>query len=160
MTKVRRILEKLGHSIAGRPEKIGDPYLLNAFASVFIGASTRRPGRFHILGNMVGVPLNGVIDNGLSILGVATLCNIVRSVSSLSSLFASAILKLRKAECVARQGMGNSASLVCTNNARFRLRDHRTLTTSGSPTEATQHKQRTLHPVDAYQLERRHQWPM
>ena len=72
MTKVRRILEKLGHSIAGRPEKIGDPYLLNAFASVFIGASTLRPRRFHILGNMVGVPLNGVIDNGLSILGVAT----------------------------------------------------------------------------------------
>jgi ABC-type glucose/galactose transport system permease subunit len=67
MTKVRRILEKLGHSIAGRPEKIGDPYLLNAFASVFIGASTLRPGRFHIVGNMVGV-----IDNGLSILGVAT----------------------------------------------------------------------------------------
>ena len=73
MTKVRRILEKLGHSIAGRPEKIGDPSLLNAFASVFIGASTRRLGQFHILGDMVGVPLNGVIDNALSILGVATI---------------------------------------------------------------------------------------
>ena len=52
---------------AGRPENIGDPYLLNAFASVFIGASTLRPGRFHILGAMVGVLLIGVIDNGLSI---------------------------------------------------------------------------------------------
>jgi predicted ABC-type sugar transport system permease subunit len=72
MMKVRRILEKLGHSIAGRPDKIGDPYLLNAFASVFIGASTLRRGRLHILGNMVGVLLNGVIDNGLPILGVAT----------------------------------------------------------------------------------------
>ena len=82
MTKVRRILEKLGHSIAGRPEKIGDPYLLNAFASVFIGASTLRPGRFHILGNMVGVPLNGVIDNGLSILGVATFWEYRPGVSS------------------------------------------------------------------------------
>jgi hypothetical protein len=109
---------------------------------------------------MVGVPLNGVIDNGLSILGVATFWQYRPGrFFSFRRSFASAILKLRKGS-VARQGMGNSASLVCTNNARFRLRDHRTLTTSGSPTEATQHKQRTLHPVDAYQLERRHQWPM
>jgi NAD(P)-dependent dehydrogenase (short-subunit alcohol dehydrogenase family) len=40
---------------AGRPENIRDPYLLNASASVFIGASTLRPGRFHILGTMVDI---------------------------------------------------------------------------------------------------------
>jgi ribose transport system permease protein len=83
---------------AGRPENIGDPYLLNAFASVFIGASTLRPGRFHILGTMVGVLLIGVIDNGLSILGVATFWQyIVQGLLLISSLFASGILKLRKA---------------------------------------------------------------
>jgi ribose transport system permease protein len=82
---------------AGRPENIGDPYLLNAFASVFIGASTLRPGRFHILGTMVGVLLIGVIDNGLSILGVATFWQyIVQGLLLISSLFASGILKLRK----------------------------------------------------------------
>ena len=80
---------------AGRPENIDDPYLLNAFASVFIGAS--RPGRFHILGTMVGVLLIGTIDNGLSILGVATFWQyIVQGLLLISSLFASEILKLGK----------------------------------------------------------------
>ena len=82
---------------AGRPENIEDPYLLNTFASVFIGASTLRPGRFHILGTMVGVLLIGVIDNGLSILGVATFWQyIVQGLLLISSLFASGILKLRE----------------------------------------------------------------
>jgi ribose transport system permease protein len=82
---------------AGRPENIGDPYLLNASASVFIGASTLRPGRFHILGTMVGVLLIGIIDNDLTILGVATFWRyIVQGLLLISSLFASGILKLRK----------------------------------------------------------------
>jgi ribose transport system permease protein len=57
---------------AGRPFGVGDAYLLNAFAAVFIGASTLRPGQFHILGTVVGVLIIGVIGNGLSILGVPT----------------------------------------------------------------------------------------
>jgi ribose transport system permease protein len=56
----------------GRPQGVGDTYLLDAFAACFIGASTLRPGRFHIFGTVVGVLLIGVINNGLSILGVAT----------------------------------------------------------------------------------------
>jgi ribose transport system permease protein len=83
---------------AGRPENIGDPYLLNAFASVFIGASTLRPGRFDVFGTMVGVLPTGVIDNGLLILGVATFWQyIVQGVLPISALFASGVLKLRRA---------------------------------------------------------------
>lgn len=57
---------------AGRPQGVGDVYLLNAFVAVFIGASTLKPGKFHILGTAVGVLLIGVINNGLSVMGVAT----------------------------------------------------------------------------------------
>jgi len=56
----------------GRPQGVGDTYLLDAFAASFIGASTLRPGRFHVFGTVVGVLLIGVINNGLSILGVET----------------------------------------------------------------------------------------
>jgi ribose transport system permease protein len=46
---------------------------------------------------MVGVLLIGIIDNGLSILGVATFWQyIVQGLLLISSLFASGILKLRK----------------------------------------------------------------
>jgi ribose transport system permease protein len=57
---------------AGRPQGVGETYLLNAFVAVFIGASTLRPGKFHILGTLVGVLLIGVIGNGLSVMGVPT----------------------------------------------------------------------------------------
>jgi ribose transport system permease protein len=56
----------------GRPQGVGDTYLLDAFAASFIGASTLRPGRFHVFGTVIGVLLIGVINNGLSILGVET----------------------------------------------------------------------------------------
>jgi ribose transport system permease protein len=82
---------------AGRPENIGDAYLLNAFASVFIGASTLTPGRFHIVGTVVGVLLIGIINNGLSILGVATFWQyIVQGLLLIFALFSAGILKLRK----------------------------------------------------------------
>ncbi len=57
---------------AGRPTGVGDAYLLNAFAAAFIGASTLRPGQFHIFGTVVGVLIIAVIGNGLSMLGVPT----------------------------------------------------------------------------------------
>jgi ribose transport system permease protein len=57
---------------AGRPQGVGETYLLNAFVAVFIGAATLRPGRFHVLGTAVGVLMIGVINNGLSIMGVAS----------------------------------------------------------------------------------------
>ena len=40
--------------------------------AVFIGASTLKPGKFHVIGTAVGVLLIGVINNGLSTLGVPT----------------------------------------------------------------------------------------
>ncbi len=57
---------------AGRPQGVGETYLLNAFVAVFIGASTIKPGKFHVLGTAVGVLLIGVINNGLSVMGVPT----------------------------------------------------------------------------------------
>jgi ribose transport system permease protein len=82
---------------AGRPQGVGDTYLLNAFAAVFIGASTLRPGKFHILGTFIGVLLIGVIDNGLSIMGVPTYWQyIVQGVLLVVALFSAGILTMRR----------------------------------------------------------------
>jgi ribose transport system permease protein len=47
----------------------GDPFLLDAYAAVFLGAVTVRLGQFHILGTLVGVLLLSVMSNGLTIVG-------------------------------------------------------------------------------------------
>jgi ribose transport system permease protein len=47
-----------------------NPYLLEAFAAVFVGAVTLRLGQFHIFGTAVGVLLLTVLTNGLDILAV------------------------------------------------------------------------------------------
>jgi ribose transport system permease protein len=83
---------------AGRPEGVGDVYLLNAFAAVFIGASTLRPGRFHVLGTVIGVILIGVISNGLSILGVETYWQyIVQGILLILALFSAGLTSTRRA---------------------------------------------------------------
>lgn len=80
----------------GRPQGVGDTYLLDAFAAAFIGASTLRPGRFHILGTVIGVLLIGVINNGLSILGVETFWQyIVRGSILLVALLGASLLTAR-----------------------------------------------------------------
>ncbi len=82
---------------AGRPQGVGDGYLLNAFAAVFIGASTLRPGKFHILGSFIGVLLIGVINNGLSIMGVPTYWQyIVQGILLVIALFSAGILTMRR----------------------------------------------------------------
>ena len=82
---------------AGRPQGVGDTYLLNAFAAVFIGASTLRPGKFHIMGTFIGVLLIGVIDNGLSVMGVPTYCQyVVQGVLLLVALFSAGLLTMRR----------------------------------------------------------------
>jgi ribose transport system permease protein len=82
---------------AGRPQGVGDSYLLNAFAAVFIGASSLRPGKFHILGTLIGVLLIGVINNGLSVLGVPTYWQyIVQGVLLVIALFSAGILTMRR----------------------------------------------------------------
>jgi ribose transport system permease protein len=82
---------------AGRPQGVGDTYLLNAFAAVFIGASSLRPGKFHMLGTLIGVLLIGVINNGLSVMGVPTYWQyIVQGVLLVIALFSAGILTMRR----------------------------------------------------------------
>ncbi len=81
----------------GRPQGVGDTYLLDAFAAAFIGASTLRPGRFHIMGTVIGVLLIGVINNGLSIMGVETFWQYaVRGIILLLAVFAASFLVMRR----------------------------------------------------------------
>jgi ribose transport system permease protein len=81
----------------GRPQGVGDTYLLDSFAAAFIGASTLRPGRFHILGTVIGVLLIGVINNGLSIMGVQTFWQYaVRGVILLLAVFGASFLVARR----------------------------------------------------------------
>lgn len=81
----------------GRPQGVGDTYLLDAFAAAFIGASTLRPGRFHILGTVIGVLLIGVINNGLSIMGVETFWQYaVRGMILLLAVFGASFLVARR----------------------------------------------------------------
>jgi ribose transport system permease protein len=82
---------------AGRPQGVGDTYLLNAFAAVFIGASSLRPGKFHILGTLIGVLLIGVINNGLAVMGVPTYWQyIVQGVLLVGALFSAGVLSMRR----------------------------------------------------------------
>ena len=82
---------------AGRPQGVGDTYLLNAFAAVFIGASSLRPGRFHIIGTFIGVMLIGIINNGLSVMGLPTYWQyIVQGVLLIIALFSAGLLTMRR----------------------------------------------------------------
>src|SRR5229473_2025600 len=82
---------------AGRPQGVGETYLLNAFVAVFIGASTLRPGRIHVIGTAIGVLLIGVINNGLSTLGVQTYWQyIVQGVLLILALISASMVTLRR----------------------------------------------------------------
>ena len=82
---------------AGRPQGVGDSYLLNAFAASFIGASTLRPGKFHIIGTVIGVLLIGVINNGLSVMGVPTFWQyIVQGLLLIAALFSAGLIGMRR----------------------------------------------------------------
>ncbi len=83
---------------SGRPQGVGETYLLNAFVAVFIGASTLKPGKFHILGTCVGVLLIGVINNGLSTLGVPTFWQyIVQGTILILALISASMNSVRRA---------------------------------------------------------------
>lgn len=83
---------------AGRPVGVGDAYLLNAFAAAFIGASTLRPGQFHVFGTVVGVLIIGVINNGLSVMGVQPYWQyIVQGTLLIVAMFGAGIVAGRKA---------------------------------------------------------------
>lgn len=51
---------------------VGDGYLLDAFAAVFLGSATLREGEFHIVGTLIGVLILAVGFNGLAIMGAPT----------------------------------------------------------------------------------------
>jgi ribose transport system permease protein len=51
---------------------VGDGYLLDAFAAVFLGSATLKEGEFHIVGTLVGVLILAVGFNGLAIIGAPT----------------------------------------------------------------------------------------
>lgn len=50
----------------------GQPYLLPAFAAVFLGSTVMRGGRFNALGTLIGVLFLGVIQTGLTMLQLST----------------------------------------------------------------------------------------
>ncbi|MFM2280584.1 MAG: hypothetical protein RLZZ444_2815 [Pseudomonadota bacterium] len=83
---------------SGRPQGVGETYLLNAFVAVFIGASTLKPGKFHVLGTCIGVLLIGVINNGLSTLGVPTFWQyIVQGTILILALISASMNSVRRA---------------------------------------------------------------
>jgi ribose transport system permease protein len=48
----------------------GAPFMLNAAAAVFLGATAFREGEPHVFGTLLGVFIMGVLGNGLNLLGV------------------------------------------------------------------------------------------
>ncbi len=48
----------------------GNPFMLNAAAAVFLGATAFREGEPHVGGTLLGVLIMGVLGNGMNILGV------------------------------------------------------------------------------------------
>jgi ribose transport system permease protein len=54
----------------GNPQ-IGNAYTLSALSAAFLGASTIRPGRFNVLGTLIGVAFVAFSVNGLTLAGAA-----------------------------------------------------------------------------------------
>ena len=50
--------------------KVAEPYLMDAIAAVFLGSTFFSRGRPHILGTLAGAFFMGMINNGLTLLGV------------------------------------------------------------------------------------------
>jgi ribose transport system permease protein len=66
----------LGGLVLLARSQVGDPtagpdYTLGAIAAVFLGATTIAPGRFNVIGTIVGVFFVAVAVNGLTLLGAA-----------------------------------------------------------------------------------------
>lgn len=67
-------------SAASTPN-MGSPYLLPAFAAVFLGTAVFKPGQFQIAGTIVGALLLSVIQTGLTMLALTTAAiNIIEGV--------------------------------------------------------------------------------
>ncbi len=65
---------------SGQPN-VGERYLLDGLATVFIGMTMFRPGTATILGTFCGALFIGIIDNGLNLIGMDTYVqNIVKGI--------------------------------------------------------------------------------
>jgi ribose transport system permease protein len=73
------VLSGLGAALAGviltsrlfsAHPQAGNPFMLNAAAAVFLGATAFREGEPHVVGTLLGVLIMGVLGNGMNILGV------------------------------------------------------------------------------------------
>ncbi|MEV0071730.1 MULTISPECIES: ABC transporter permease [unclassified Amycolatopsis] len=62
----------LGSSVGSGDPASGTPYLLPAFAAVFLGATQFKEGRFNAGGTVLAVVLLGTGDTGLALAGAAT----------------------------------------------------------------------------------------
>ena len=70
------LITSLGGSYTPDP---GPPYLLPAYAGVFLGAAAFRPGQFNVLGTVVGVLFLECIQTGLTMLSLSTwIINVVQ----------------------------------------------------------------------------------
>jgi ribose transport system permease protein len=54
---------------AGQPE-VGSQYLLPAYAAAFLGSTMIRPGRFNVLGLLIGLAIIAIGINGLQLKGI------------------------------------------------------------------------------------------
>jgi ribose transport system permease protein len=69
---------------------IGTPYLLPAFAAVFLGAAVFRPGEFNLAGTVVGVLFLGMVQTGLLMLDLETfVINLIQGAILISAVLLS-----------------------------------------------------------------------
>jgi ribose transport system permease protein len=81
------LLTALGGSYTPNP---GPPYLLPAYAGVFLGAAAFRPGQFNILGTVVGVLFLETIQTGLTMLNLSTwVINVVQGAILITAMLLS-----------------------------------------------------------------------
>jgi len=57
---------------AAETPSLGDPYLLPAYAAVFLGSAILKPGRFTILGTAIGALFLQVLESGLAMLSLSS----------------------------------------------------------------------------------------
>lgn len=69
LASVAGVLETATSSAAD--PNIGPSFLLPAFAACFLGSTTIQPGRFNVMGTIVGIALLSVATTGLEQLGIA-----------------------------------------------------------------------------------------
>jgi ribose transport system permease protein len=81
------LLTSLGGSYTPNP---GPPYLLPAYAGVFLGAAAFRPGQFNVLGTVVGILFLETIQTGLTMLDLSTwIINVVQGTILITAMLLS-----------------------------------------------------------------------